>query len=293
MKPFIVSAVLHRLRRYPRWSWFGVLFYAAIVILPHENVQTWVGEIAKSVGRQRVYQVAASIAIIGAAAVTFAVLRRLREQTERRMLGGFWLLTLALVVATWRLLTANNTELVHYPQYMVEGAAILALTLSPVETLCWIALFGGLDEDFQYWILHGNWGIPYDFNDIYMDLLGGALGAVVAMSFLPCVRAPEEPMSELLKRIARRPGVVVMAAIVTTVLILLATGRALLYQDPSNTHYWFALSRKKFPGFWFFDDTWGPHTFHTLTPIEGPILIFATIALFAVLERRVRVLAKP
>src|SRR5579885_490887 len=179
MKPFIVSAVLHRLRRYPRWSWFGVLFYAAIVILPHENVQTWVGEIAKSVGRQRVYQVAASIAIIGAAAVTFAVLRRLREQTERRMLGGFWLLTLALVVPPWRLLNAHNTELVHYPQYMVEGAAILALTLSPVETLCWIALFGGLDEDFQYWILHGNWGIPYDFNDIYMDLLGGALGAVV------------------------------------------------------------------------------------------------------------------
>ena len=267
--------------------------YATVVTLPHENVQNFVGELAKGMGRQHLYQMAGGIGIIGAVVLTVLVFIRIREQSERRILTIFWIVTISLIVATWRLLTANNTELVHYPQYMPEGMAILALTLSPAESLAWVALFGGIDECFQYWILHGTWGIPYDFNDVYMDVLGGALGILIAAAFLRCQPAMRESLASFVKRVVCRPGVAVIMSILAAGLILLASGRMLLFENKSDPHYWFALSRMQHAGFWFFDETWGPHTFHTLSPLEGPLLILATIAAFAVLDRRILILPKP
>ena len=282
--PSLVYKLLIALRRHPGWTWLGVVVYAATVTLPHENVQTWVGQIAKRIGRHELYVVAGGIGIAGGLVLTLIVLRKAQE----RIVAVYWVLTMCLIIATWRLLTANNTELVHYPQYIPEGMALLVLTLSPAESLAWVILFGGIDEAFQYSILHGRWGIPYDFNDIYMDVLGGALGILIAARFLPVQQGRGS-----LKKIILRPGVVVILGIAAAGLVLLASGRMLLFKDAENTKYWFALSRMKHTGFWFFDETWGPHTFHTLSPIEGPLLILATLGLFAFLDARLRILAKP
>lgn len=296
MKHFIVSSALHSLlialRRHPRWTWLGVLVYATAVTLPHENVQTFVGTMATWMGRRHLYQLAGGIGITGAIALSIVLFARLREHPARRLLAILWIVTLALIVATWRWLTANNTELVHYPQYMVEGIAILALTLSPVEALAWATLFGGIDECFQYWYLHGTWGIPYDFNDVYMDVLGGALGVLFAAAFLNCHPARSESPGAFLSRLARKPGVAVIVAIVVAGVALWATGRMLPFKDDSNPHYWFALSRIRPQGFWFFDETWGPHTFHGLLPMEGPLLILTTLALYATLDRRIQFFEK-
>jgi hypothetical protein len=63
----------------------------------------------------------------------------------------------------------------------------------------------------------------------------------------------------------------------------------LLFEDKTDTRHWFSLSRFRAPAFWFLVETNGPEKYHTLSPIEGPILIFATIALYALLDRRVRI----
>ena len=128
-----------------------------------------------------------------------------RAANHRSVLAiGLWFLTMALIGGAWGSLTANNVELVHYPQYFPEGIALAALTLSPVEALSWIVFFGGLDESYQYWVLSKGRPTLLDFNDIYMDLLGGAAGIVFAMAFLRCVRDPKSRrwMSDLEK--ARR-----------------------------------------------------------------------------------------
>jgi hypothetical protein len=295
MKPFIVVSVLHRvlvrLREHPRWTWLGLLVYATIVTVPHENVQDFVVAIGKSIGRAHLYQIAGGIGIAGLLILSILMFQRLRTQPARTVPAIFWLLTMGLCVATWRLLTANNTELVHYPQYIPEGMALLAITLSPVESLCWVAIFGGIDEAFQYYGLHGGWGIPYDFNDIYMDLLGGALGVLIGANLLRCLPAPHEPA--FIRKLLARPGVIAICGIVALSLILLLTGRMLLYKDDANPNYWIALSRSKPGAFWFFDDTWGPHVFHTLLPLEGPTVILGTIALFAIFERRIAISPKP
>ena len=264
------------IHQHPRWAWVGLILYAAAVTFPHENVQYVVNEIAIRISHKRLYQASAAIALIEVAILSFIVIRRV---SLRSRIAVFWWITIALIVATWKLLTANNVELVHYPQYVPEGAVLLALTLSPVESIAWVTVFGGLDECFQYWDLMGGRPVPYDFNDIYMDLLGGAAGVLLAMAFVR--RASKTPLF-------RRPGVLLISAIAVAAVVLVSTRIVLLYQDKTNAHYWFALSRDKPPEYWFMNPMFGPHKFHTLSPLEGPLLILATIALYALLDLTVK-----
>jgi len=277
--------------RRPRWSWAALAVYAAAVTFPHENVQYEVNQIAIRISLHRLYQVSAALVLTLGALLTLMVFRSLAGQAARRRLAAFWVLTIALIWGAWGGLTANNVELVHYPQYVPEGMALLALTLSPAESLAWVAVFGGLDECFQYWDLMGGKPVPYDFNDVYMDLLGGAAGVVLAMAILRC--SPRGAVPTPWKRILKRPGVVVVLTLTALGILLWSCGLMALYNDAANTHYWFALSRVKLPAFWFIVPANGPAKYHTLSPIEGPILILATIALYATLDRRLRVLAEP
>jgi hypothetical protein len=276
--------------RRPRWGWAALAVYAATVTFPHENVQYEVNELAIRISLPRLYQLAAAIVLALGALLTFIFFRSLAGQAGRRRLAAFWVLTLALIWGAWGCLTANNVELVHYPQYFPEGMALLALTLSPAESLAWIAVFGGLDECFQYWDLMGGRPVPYDFNDVYMDLLGGAAGVVFAMAVLRCSPRGAIPMPW--KRIIKRPGVLVVLTLVALGILLWSGGVMVLYRD-ANPHYWFALSRVKLPAFWFIVPANGPAKYHTLSPVEGPILILATIALYATLDRRLRIVADP
>ena len=286
---------LHRLlvaiRLHPRWTWAGLAAYAAAVTFPHENVQYVVNEIANRITHKRLYQASAAIALLQVALLSLVFLKRLARQPERARLAVFWMLTLALIWGTWRGFTANNVELVHYPQYFPEGMALVALTLSPAESLAWITFLGGLDECFQYWHLMGSKPVPFDFNDVYMDLLGGAAGVLFAMAFLTSkTRATE---SESVKNILSRPGVAAILGAVGTGIVLWSFGLMQLYQDPANPHGWFALSRERSSAFWFINPINGPNKYHTLSPLEGPILILATIALYATLDRRLRISATP
>jgi hypothetical protein len=278
--------------RRPRWSWAALAVYAAAVTFPHEKVQYAVNEIQIWMGGiHRLYVAVAAIVLALGALLTFVVFRSLAGQAARRRLAMFWVLTIALIWGAWGGLTANNVELVHYPQYVPEGMALLALTLSPAESLAWIAVFGGLDECFQYWDLMGGKPVPFDFNDVYMDLLGGAAGVVLAMAVLRC--SPRGAIPTPWKWILKRPGVVVILSLTGLGIVLWSCGLMLLYKDAANPHYWFALSRVKLPAFWFIVPANGPAKYHTLSPIEGPILILATIGLYATLDRRLRISTEP
>ena len=281
-----LRAFLTAMHRHPRWSWAAFGAYAAAVTFPHENVQWLVNEIAIRITHQRLYQASAAITLALGAIFTFILFRSLARQAGGRRLTAFWILTLGLIWGTWRCFTANNVELVHYPQYFPEGMALLAMTLSPAESLAWVAVFGGLDECFQYWRLSAGRPVPYDFNDVYMDLLGGAAGVVLAMALLRW--EPSAGVATHWKRILTRPGVVVVLTLPVLGILLWSLGLMQLYENPASPH-WFALSRVKMPAFWFVVPANGPGKYHTLSPVEGPILILATIALYATLDRRMRI----
>jgi hypothetical protein len=273
--------ILHRRRR---WAWIGLIAYAAAVTFPHEQVQLVVGRIADRLTRPGLYRVSAAIAIALALLVTAILLRRLATHPERRRIAAFWVLTLALICGTWGVFTGNNTELVHYPQYFPEGAALVAMTLSPAESLAWVAIAAGLDEGYQYWVLYPRRVSAFDYNDIYMDLLGGAAGVLFAMAFLRCERRDGSA------GVWKRPGVMALLGVIGMGIVLWATGRMALHQDDPHPH-WFALSRQKTP-FFSIVPALGPHHVHELTPLEGTLLILLTIGLYAGIERRVRIVAK-
>jgi hypothetical protein len=280
-------------------AWIGLFAYACAVTFPHQPVQNVVGALVVAISRNRVYQISVALAFIEAAVVCWLFFRNLARQPDRLWHSAYWTLCFLLMVGTWRYLMANNTELVHYPQYFPEGVALLAITLSPVESLAWISLFGGLDEAYQYIYLTKGRATSLDFNDIYMDLIGGGAGIIFAMVLLrnqPRSSAPEtgEPWGETLKRILKKPGVLVIFALLAVSAVLLWTGAMILY-EPLNTPtpHWFALSNLE-TEFWYYNDkVLGPHHFHETDTIEGVLLILFTIALFLPLERKLNVLPNP
>jgi hypothetical protein len=272
------------LRKHPRAGWTILLLYAAMVTFPHEQVQALVGNAGKLMGRANLYRWAGAIGVASAAAVTAVLLPELRSRKQRRLIGAYLAGTFLLIFAAWSLLTANNTELAHYPQYFVPGAILMAMTLSSVESLAWIIIVGGLDEGYQYSVLHAGWGVPFDFNDVTMDFLGGALGVVFAMAFLHSEAAARRTPGGFFKTVFSKPGAAALMAILAAGTLLLAWGKMLLYKDEANHFYWFALSRLRPESFWFFDVTWGPKTFHTLSPVEGPILLLLALALYGLLD---------
>jgi hypothetical protein len=262
-----------------------LLGYATAVTLPHENVQWLVNQFAIRITLPHLYQLSAAITAVEAVGLTWILVRRLRQQPARSTLAVFWIVTLALIWFAWHALTANNVELVHYPQYIPEGIVLMALTLSPAESLSWIVLFGGLDECYQYAVLSYWRPVPYDFNDVYMDLLGGAAGVLLAMAFLRCDRR-EHGLQEA-KPLWKRPGIAAIGAVLAMGTVLWSLGLMRLFADKADKHYWFALSRFQAPTFWFQVVLNGPNKYHTLSPVEGPILILATIGLYAAIDRRV------
>lgn len=278
-----IARALSAIHSHPWLGWIAFLAYAAAVSFPHENVQWFVNEIAIRITHPNLYRLSAAIALTLGALLTALFLRGARRQPQGRFAIGLWLLTIALIVGAWGSLTANNVELVHYPQYFPEGMALAALTLSPIEALSWIVVFGGLDESYQYWMLSKGRPTLLDFNDIYMDLLGGAAGIVFAMVFLQCVRAPR---SRQWMSARKRPGVIVLTSLIALGVALWAAGLMLVVEDKTNTHYWFALGRFRAPSFWAQVVANGPNRYHTLTPAEGVLLILATIALYAALTRK-------
>jgi len=289
-----LSSFLANFQRHKAWGWAGLILYACAVTFPHQPVQDMLGRFTDRFGREPLYQISAASALISGAAMTLVFVRGLWGQTGRAWLGALWVLSFALMLGIWRLLMANNTELVHFPQYFPEGMALLALTLSPVESMAWATLFGWLDEGYQYvYLTHGR-ATLLDFNDIYMDLIGAAAGIIFAMALLRREPRTSESWRAFWKGILRRPGVLAILGVLAAGIALLMSGRLLVYEAPGSPAHWFALSRLKTESFWYFQPIiLGPHHFHELMPPEGILLILATILLFAPLERKLKFLPTP
>jgi hypothetical protein len=279
----MLSRFLKAIHEHPFWGCVGLLAYAALATFPHQPVQWLMNEIALRSSRPTVYLWSARIGAVEVLVLTAVVIFRLRKQEGRFVIAISWIVTFALILLTWHTFTANELEFVHYPQYIPEGVILVALTLSPAESLCWVVILGGLDEAFQYAVLSRLRAAPYDFNDVFMDLLGGAAGVLLGMVFLRCTRR-DQPV-----QLRKRPGIIALLGIVGTGIVLWATGFMLLFEDKTDTRHWFSLSRFKAPAFWFMVVENGPNKYHTLSPVEGPILILATIALYSIIDHRLKI----
>src|SRR6185312_14223753 len=274
-------------RRYKVWAWLGFLIYAAAVTFPHQPVENLVSYFTDRYTNERVWQVFLRSAIAGAAGLTLLFLiaiARLRSWAERMLLAAFWIFSIALMEGIWREFMTNNAELAHFPQYFPEGIALIALTGSATESLVWIAILGGLDEAYQYIFLMAGKPVPFDLNDVYMDLVGGAAGIVLGLALMRC--SLREDRRGWLKKLFTAPAVRALTGILAAGLLLLASGRAALYEEIGSSSYWFALSRHVTPGYRYIRPwTFGLRHLHEMTPFEGTAIILITIAFYSTLDR--------
>jgi VanZ family protein len=286
----IFRKLLAAISRHKIWGWIALLIYVPAVIFPHDLVQYYANEIANRYTHKRLYQGSAVAAISIGVIITLMFTLALKKQPQRLRIGVLWVATLAMIAGTWWMFMANNTELVHFPQYFPEGVMLLALTASPVESIAWATFFGGLDECFQYWVVVKGKPVPYDFNDILMDLLGGAAGVVFAMALMRTTRRESAP--GWWKGVLKRPGVLVILGVVAAGIVFWAAGLMAIYEAPGAPPHWFSMTRQTHLPFWFSAPNFlGPRTFHELSPTEGPILLLLVLAGWSLVDRRFRISA--
>jgi len=121
----LLQSLLATVRRHRIGGWIALLLYVPAVIFPHDIVQYYANEIAIRYTHKRLYQGSAAGAIVIGLVLTFVFLAGVRRRTERRAVVLLWMTVMVLMVATWWIFMANNTELVHFPQYVPEGALLL------------------------------------------------------------------------------------------------------------------------------------------------------------------------
>lgn len=276
-----MTNLLQWLHAHKAITWSLLLVYILAVSFPHLIVQDRLAVAIGPGGFPLFYTRMAIAAFILGALATFLYLKALKKHPARRDLLVAWAATLLLACLAWRYLSVNNSELIHFVQYAIPGVALIAITRSVTDSFAWIAIMAGFDEGYQFWGIHPDWGNPWDFNDIVMDLLGGALGVLFGLGFLPTVPARTTNW--------RRPGIIALASIYATGALLLASGFVLLYEDKANPNYWFSLSRMRNKGFWFYDATWGPRTIHSLAIEEGLIVVVIILAAYSLFDRRHKV----
>jgi hypothetical protein len=116
---------------------------------------------------------AALLAIgLGSVALALAVVGPRMRRTPRRAVIGLALL-IAASVAAHRLLLVANVELIHFPQYAILTALLLATGMDPLYAWGLATGLGVLDETYQHLVIYaGRQGTYLDFNDMILNTLG-------------------------------------------------------------------------------------------------------------------------
>lgn len=257
----------------------SLLYFAANVLL-HEKVSKISVWLQKSL-TLKLYNTVITIFSISVA-IFFSIYPLLKfQQAERKVLKVFYLFFAFLLAAvSYNTLIASNIEAIHFPQYAFLTLPVFALTMSFSETLLSVSLLGALDEAHQYFILK-NWTY-FDFNDIFLNVIGGCLG----VAFLFIVLNKETLLSRQNPRgLMKSPAFVITAGLLMAALVLGAVGLLQVYPAHDGSKAFILLSKKPPPESFWISFKWGKR-YHILSPIEGIALYGVLIGCYTFMDRK-------
>jgi hypothetical protein len=202
------------------------------------------------------YDHAVRIGFIAAGVIGYAAIW-LKPGKHRATFGIAATVLLGLTIAAHKLIVVNAVETIHYPQYALL-MVILARGLADVE-LSWIVatMLGALDEGYQAVALPRGAPDYFDWNDVVLNGIGAARGALIVLAFIrTVVQTPSDRFWN-------------------TKWATLTTGLALAaYLDPP---VWSP----------FFEATPGGRLFHRLAASEAVFLLTVVYGLVLALQYRV------
>lgn len=246
-----------------------VIIFYLLVVLPHEQVGLIIVGIFKGYSRDTYNLIVLIIGLIGLGLYFIPVFKAIASSKSKTLKVFYLTTTLFLITLTLNTLMVVTVEIIHFVQYALVAILLFPLIRNYGETLFWATTLGALDEAYQYFYLAPQRTDYYDFNDVIINLLGGALGLIL----IRCFDIGLENEKKKIHWIRPLVGLGVL-----TILIggLMATGILGVYPSETVQHT-FLLVRVPVADFW---SVVHPQvTYHVVRPLEG-LLITGVLLLF-------------
>ncbi|MGE0639511.1 MAG: hypothetical protein AB7G12_01880 [Thermoanaerobaculia bacterium] len=262
-----------------------VVAYSAVTIAVHEQVNEQVRALQQSLGHATFYVVACGLLAAAAVLLLLGVART--AGARRRGLVAWLLFAGGAAALSYHYLFTVVSEAVHFAQYAILTVLVYPLVRRIGASMLWATLVGLLDEANQYWVLHADWGVYLDWNDVTVNLVGALFGGLVLALLLG------EPEPAATAGAARRSS---FAYLLTAVLLvvggaLVVSGRIALHAGAGGVRppgAWLLLDRGAVNAqpFWITAE-WAQKRFHVLSSAAGAgTLALGALFCFAVDRRR-------
>ncbi len=284
-----MNVILSFLMRNKWFTWvFGILYFVSTVIL-HKPVAKLSLRIERQVTYASYNRGWGWFALIALALVLVAVLLRILKQEDKLFNLAFLAFTFGLIGITHWAVLAVNLEYIHVMQFSLLVFPLLALTRRFGETMFWIGLLGAVDELYQYYVVWWPHQSYYDFNDVILDIAGGAF--MVFLIYLWLKKDTLFAQGSIPKiRWLRSPSVFVAAGILVFALLSHVSGLLSYYPVPEkgpDSQAAILLSRDaRAPQFWSVFEK--GKTYHIVGAGEWMILLLLSTVLYSLLDRRLR-----
>lgn len=276
-----MSRALAGLERHRGAALWIVAIYAVVTIRIHELVNGLVRGAQGSLGPTLFFALAWGLVALAGAALLWAIARAPRQQ-RARLAAWAALFAVAALFAYFFLFTVVS-EAVHYLQYAILTVLLFPLARRIGAAMLWATLIGVVDEAHQYWVLHPDWGVYLDWNDIVVNAIGALVGGL-------CLAIAVEQPSRRAPRRTLSAAFVLTAAILMAGWALVATGKIALHAGASGARpagVWMLLDRGSGGGPFWMTAEWAGKRFHVLSAPAGACLL-AAFAFFAAAVDRVR-----
>ena len=256
--------------------------YIAAVIASHELIQISVIWCYDRYGRGSVNRVVHICGVAAAVAFAIYVVRHLARPAKRGVKAAYLAITLGMMAASWPVFFYTDIEVVHFPQYAVLAVLIFARSGSFARTMFYVALVGAVDEAVQFYVVHPNWGINLDLNDMVYNALGGGLGCTLVYLAVEGRFEPSRRKGRL-SGLARVTPVLIVLALVAGGVVLSRAGLFGLDPRPDGSRPRFVVRRNGPPRQFWHHTSWGK-SYHELSPGEAGVIGLALFALYGGLD---------
>lgn len=249
-----------------------VFVYGISLILFHDTVVQVSVKVMNNLSLPVYNQVVKWAVITLGISAALSLIYLLRKNKENRNIKLFFLIvTLGLAIFHFMVMLEMNIEMIHALEFMILAVLLFPLTGRFGAAIIWGLPFIFVNEWYQYQVLYPGYINYFEFNDIFLDLLGCGL----AMIALWLTGAKSQGITSFFKR----PELFFLMGVNVLFAIALLTCYFSMHTTTQCDNTWLVLSLLENP-----NQFWQTHAFtgavyHVMNPIEG-LLAMNLLCLF-------------
>lgn len=213
----------------------------------------------------------------GLIVVAYMVLALFRNSENREWKLFFLMLSLALAVMHFLVMLEMNIEVIHVIEFTILAVLIFPFIGRYGAAIVFCLPFILVNEWYQYQVLYPGYIKYFEFNDVFMDLVGCGL-AMIALWV-----SGIKPIKSI-PTFWKRPEFLSLMGLIGFYAIAITTCLLALYTATQCENTWLVLSLLEEPSqFWQTHEFTGA-TYHVMNPKEGMIAISLLCILYMVMD---------